>query len=396
MRARLALPLICILFAGCGRGEVTPLGNGDGQDAGPTEGVVIWDSGPRDAGPLPGDAQPQDTAPIPTDAEPQDFGPMPDGGVQCVRPRDCFQSLGPPPRCPNGRGDWICVDNACEVSCPESCATDCDCDFGLACESGACQPVDRRNECCFNPDCPAGQSCVYPNGIRDFCPGDTPDGGPPPPTDGGPPPPFDGGPFPTDGGPPPPDAGVPTTPVGDACVGNDCGPVGFCIDQSQGFPGGYCSQGCAPGQASCPAGSECMDFGQGSSVCVDSCVSNAECRTDYACVQLGLSMGRVCWPRSNTSTNPMGDPVGAGCTVDNDCVQGLSCVDSLGFPGGYCSLTYCDSVTNPCPSGSACYAFPGLYSLCMADCPSGGSQSTCRSQYYCFGPSNQPGACFPN
>jgi hypothetical protein len=67
----------------------------------------------------------------------------------------------------------------------------------------------------------------------------------------------------------------------------------------------------------------------------------------------------------------------------------------MSWTGGYCTVVNCDPATNPCPTGSnsECFAFPGLFSLCLESCPSGGSQSTCRQGYYCLGPTNQPGVC---
>lgn len=146
----------------------------------------------------------------------------------------------------------------------------------------------------------------------------------------------------------------------------------------------------------CPVGATCQDFGPGQSFCLDECASTAECRADYQCIQLGLSPSRVCYPVPPGSSNPNGDPVGSGCVSDNDCAQGLSCLADQGWPGGYCTLAYCDPQTNPCPGGSDCFNFPGSYSLCLNQCPSGGSTSTCRPGYYCFGPAQSPGNCLPN
>lgn len=402
-RAPLAFALT-LAATGCGRGDVLPLGLGE-----PDAGRTISDGGDLDAQPGPNDGGP---GPFPGDGgpPPPDGGPPPppppDGGpALCRRSADCEGLVGPPPACPNGApGQWECSAGICLPRCPE-CTTDCDCRFDLACAGGRCLPIDRRNLCCFNPDCPPGATCELPDGNRSMCP----DEPPPPPVDGGPGPidggpfPIDGGPFPPDGGPPPPDGGPPPpdagptgTPVGAACTGGDCGPIGACIPGAQGFPGGYCTQDCGPVGSACPSGAECLSFGQGQDFCLDSCASNMDCRGGYACVQLGFSTGRVCWPVQPGSTNPNGDPVGSACASDNDCAQNLTCLQQGGFPGGYCTRTYCDPQTNPCPSGSACYAFPGLYSLCMAECPAGGTQSTCRRGYYCLGPTGSTGACFPN
>lgn len=188
----------------------------------------------------------------------------------------------------------------------------------------------------------------------------------------------------------------PTVPVGSACVApNDCN-GGVCLDQSQGFVDGYCTQQCGRGGNNCPVGATCQEFGPRQSFCLDECATATDCRMGYECVRLGTAQSRVCFPVPEGSTNPMGDPVGSACAADNDCEQGLTCLQDQGWPGGYCTRVYCDPMTNPCPSASSCYAFPASYSLCLADCPSGGSQSTCRTGYYCLGPSGGPGGCLGN
>jgi len=395
---RLALlAVLALILAACGRGDVTSLGLGGAADGG---------AGARDVGPGPGDGGPwpEDVGPGPRDAEPSDREPPPppiDAG-QCTQDIEC-RRFGEPDICPDGRpGRWRCNAGVCETQCI-TCNTDCDCPWDLACANGLCAAINRPNSCCLSPFCPPGTSCVYPDGSGGVCPDE-----PPPPfdagvEDGGPVPP-DGGPVPPDGGPPPPldagvpDAGPPVTPVGAACMdnGQDCGPIGFCIPDQQGFPDGYCSQGCGAVGAMCPSGAECLSFGPGQQLCLDNCANNADCRAGYGCVQLGLANSRVCWPLDPGSSNPNGAAVGGACQVDNDCQSALTCLNMQGWPGGYCTRTYCDPQNNPCPSSSSCYAFPGLYSLCMADCPSGGSQSTCRNGYYCLGPTGAQGACFPN
>jgi hypothetical protein len=266
------------------------------------------------------------------------------------------------------------------------CTNDCDCVAGgLGCAGGFCMVLDRNNMCCTNPFCPQGQFCINPDGSGSTCPSQ-PDGGPR----------LDSGPVVPDAstpdGAPIADAAAPL-PIGSACTGQDCGPGEFCIDANQGLPGGYCSQDCGPRGSPCPMGSACHDVGMGNSICLEECVHPSDCRMGYQCVQLGIDPFKTCWPIPPTSMNPMGAPVGSACSMDQDCLAGLQCLQFMGsFPGGYCTKTYCDAM-NACPSGSECYAFPGLFSLCLADCPSGGSQSTCRMGYYCLGPTGRSGVC---
>jgi len=332
--------------------------------------------GPSDAGgPFDADVPPPpfDGGGAP-DAEPPP-PPFDGGTAQCRVPQDCFRALGRPPLCPDGNpGDWACNQGLCELDCqtPMACQTDCDCPFELACARGTCRPLNRNNQCCTNPRCPSGSQCVNPDGTSGVCP------------------------EPPDGGVPGTDGGVPAVPVGGACLdGMDCN-GGICLDVNSGFVDGYCTQQCGPGGTNCPVGATCQEFGPRQSFCLDECAGSADCRMGYECIQLGISPTRVCFPLPEGSTNPMGDPVGSACAVDNDCAQGLTCLNDPGWPGGYCTVPYCDPMTNPCPTASSCFAFPGSFSVCLADCPSGGSPSTCRMGYYCFGPTGAQGGCIPN
>jgi hypothetical protein len=311
-------------------------------------------------------------------------------GGQCVSnpsPRPnlcCFDQPCPPGafcELPGGQSG-VCQGGFDGGALPDAtsfCNTDCDCPFnGSACLNGQCLPNVRPNECCFNPMCPPGQLCVFPGGGLSTCGG------------------IDGGVNQDAGDAGPPDSGF--VPIGAPCSqgANNCTFAGFCIDQSQGFPGGYCSESC--NGMMCPPNASCFDVGMMNSICLEDCMNTNDCRMGYECDLLGINPQRVCWPIPPASTNPMGAPVGSACMMDSDCVSGLQClqVPGGGFPGGYCTKEYCDPNTNPCPGGSSCYAFPGLFSLCLADCPSGGSQSTCRTGYYCLGATGQPGVCINN
>jgi hypothetical protein len=369
---RRLLPFALLAFS-CGRDAVFALGegpDGDGgvlgnKDAFIPDGPFIADEGPGPDGFVPDNGFPRD-----------------DGGPECFRPRDCRMKYGEPGPCPDGESRWACIDGVCSTECIEmNCENDCDCDPFLACIGNVCQPADRRNLCCSNPDCPPGDFCIEPGGGRSMCEGD-PDGGV-----------RDTG-FP-DGGIP--DTGTEETPVGEACGDQfQCGPIGFCIGEDQGFPDGYCSQDCSQGGQPCPMGADCRGFGMGNAICLDACASNPECRTGYICVQVGLDPQRVCWPDPGGSMNPNGNVVGGECNGDEDCQSGLQCLNFMGWPGGYCTKQFCDPQTNPCPGGSQCFNFPGFFSLCLDTCPNGGTMSDCRPGYYCLGPTGQPGGCIPN
>jgi hypothetical protein len=272
------------------------------------------------------------------------------------------------------------------------CDDDCDCHPQLVCILNQCLGSSRINQC-FDAGLPNMIDGGRDGGRRDAS---RPDSG----RDAGR---ADSG-RPDSGQPLPPDAGDPNeTPVGAACMSaNECGTGGgFCIEEGDGFPDGYCSETCMGGpMSSCPGDSHCRRIGQGmgSAICLDGCADNSECRTGYICLQIGINTDRVCWPLEEGSMNPNGLPVGDACTQDQDCNSGLSCLDppGPGWDDGYCTKQFCDVQNNPCPSGSLCYNFPGLFSLCLNECPSGGSQSTCRPGYYCLGPTGSPGVCIDN
>lgn len=367
------------LVFGCSSDQTGGLGGTDGAAAADATTAPVDGSAFPDATQPPGDSGvPFDASgPMDGDVPPP---PPPDGGMQeCRFPQECLRALGRPPACPDGRpGTWACEMNQCIVQCATgpTCANDCDCPFDLSCGQGECLPLNRPNLCCDNPACRPGTRCVEADGTGGICPEAPP---------------------PTDGGVPVGDGGVPTTvPVGAACMDPSQCNGGFCLDNTQGFVDGYCTDRCGPQGNNCPVGATCQEFGQRQSFCLDECTSTADCRTGYDCVRLGTAVNRVCFPLPPGSNNPNGDPVGSACASDNDCVQGLTCLQDQGWPGGYCTVPYCDPQTNPCPTASACYAFPGSFSVCLADCPSGGSQSSCRPNYYCFGPTGAPGGCLPN
>jgi hypothetical protein len=246
------------------------------------------------------------------------------------------------------------------------CQSDCDCPSAEACAAGTCAFLNRENMCCTNPLCPPGAACIEPNGMMAICPS-------------------------------------PPTPIGAACSNNTtCGPIGFCIGPQSGFPDGYCSQSCGA-MNPCPQGASCRDFGGGGTmsnpICIRDCSSRADCRPGYACIQLGTETGDVCFPVPAGSTNAAGAPIGSACMQDQDCVSGSSCLaqqtsnGQVSWTAGYCTVLYCDPQNRPCPAQSLCYAFASNFSMCLLDCPNAGTQSTCRTGYYCLGPTGMTGGC---
>ena len=56
--------------------------------------------------------------------------------------------------------------------------------------------------------------------------------------------------------------------------------------------------------------------------------------------------------------------VGAACTADGNCKEGLTC---LAFKGGYCGLAECQNDA-ACPAGSACVAHTDGKNYCFLVC----------------------------
>lgn len=56
--------------------------------------------------------------------------------------------------------------------------------------------------------------------------------------------------------------------------------------------------------------------------------------------------------------------VGATCSKNENCAEGLTC---LAFKGGYCGLTGCTSDA-PCPAGSACVKHSNAANYCFLVC----------------------------
>src|SRR2546428_513504 len=99
--------------------------------------------------------------------------------------------------------------------------------------------------------------------------------------------------------------------VGNSCgTSADCGQVPAFCDTSAA--GGYCSLPCSA--QSCPSGSTCIVFSNGSNDCLNDCATASDCRPGYLCAQL-VGGGAVCVP---------------GCQADTDCSTGQVCDKSSG------------------------------------------------------------------
>jgi hypothetical protein len=80
------------------------------------------------------------------------------------------------------------------------------------------------------------------------------------------------------------------------CTANQNDP--FCLDDiHSGFPGGYCSQFCDLANDDCGFLGLCFDAGltSGNGLCLDKCVTDQDCRSNYSCLNVGLTSS-VCLP----------------------------------------------------------------------------------------------------
>ena len=184
--------------------------------------------------------------------------------------------------------------------------------------------------------------------------------------------------------------------VGAECAGpDDCGEIitqATCLK----MPGGYCSTECGGGLFDCDDQSLCEELGDQAYFCLDGCLTDngsADCRGDYRCAprpdvfNLAGEVG-VCVPkcesdgdcetgtRCDTGT---GDCIARGerktgdsCSNNGQCNGGL-CIQSDGFPGGYCS-SGCGDQFSGCEANAECTTFDGQ-PVCMATCA---NDAACR------------------
>ena len=89
--------------------------------------------------------------------------------------------------------------------------------------------------------------------------------------------------------------------------------------------------------------------------------------------------------------------VGATCTMNSQCASlgtnakcKLTTSTNFTYPQGYCTLPCTGQAQGNCPTGNTCSQGFGLdlfgeyEQVCLANCPNGGTQSTCRTGYTCY------------
>jgi hypothetical protein len=213
-------------------------------------------------------------------------------------------------------------------------------------------------------------------------------------------------------------------PIGTPCAtGADCGAGRqTCLQENQGYTGGYCTQACDPRVAGgCtvepggPAG-YCLGYDAtqpGVGLCLASCsgpggTGDGECaavRGDvpgaYGCTQRGFGFplpAPVCLPHDPAAS------LGSPCVGIGDCPLGTSCITAdQAYPGGYCS-NVCDPrqpASGACGEGNICFARDPDNLAAGGTCHLGcDSESDCRFDegYVCA--ATEPGndasrACIP-
>jgi hypothetical protein len=197
------------------------------------------------------------------------------------------------------------------------------------------------------------------------------------------------------------------------CAANHNDPI--CLDEKHGYVGGYCSEFCDLAAPDCTGSAVCADIGLQSihGACLAACMTDADCRTGYSCVDKGLS-SKVCTtpPESDCDDHNDNDKNGLidcedpGCTTSAACVAGSKatgqpcknhnecfsgtndpfCIDTSKhkYPGGYCS-EFCSLTTDDCGPGAICTNFlatsGSANGLCFHTCA---SKSECRTGYLCL------------
>jgi hypothetical protein len=182
------------------------------------------------------------------------------------------------------------------------------------------------------------------------------------------------------------------------CASMDDDPI--CLPSDLGFDAGYCSEFCSLANDDCPGDGHCYDYGIGADgICLDGCTDGGDCRSGYACVDLGLA-SKVCYipPESDCENYedddfdqltdcddpdckatqtcvPGTEPYGEPCTSHNQCASHAGsdplCLSSpLIYPNGYCS-EFCNVAQSDCGPGGLCfdlYFLDGASGQCFRRC----------------------------
>jgi hypothetical protein len=168
----------------------------------------------------------------------------------------------------------------------------------------------------------------------------------------------------------------------------DCDRDSICLADGFENPGGQCLQvGCTAGQNdTCTSGGDgfCTQDTElvgANTVCLDQCVTNADCRTQEGYFCISDAQGKFCrHPRT-----------GDACVADGDCGNPAlwDCKTGAAFPGGYCTLQQgCQGAGDAAcsPGSSKCFDADGdggALGYCVDRCDIPG-QTACRPGYTCI------------
>lgn len=222
-----------------------------------------------------------------------------------------------------------CRTDQPEGSCTAPCATDEDCPVRSICDPGAGQCIAT----CLGGTCRDGYACVD-LGLGTAC-------------------------YPARGG--------------NRALGSSCDSSGqcfgysglypICLEQTDGFVGGYCSAiGCAQGE--CGDEGVCVIDEEASiGSCFLECEPGSPCRPGYTCEPHGDT--GICIP-GTTGDRSIGDPCTENSQCPGECVTELQNPDAL---DGYCTRA-CDPESeeedDACPADTRC-----VQGQCLPDCTPG-------------------------
>jgi hypothetical protein len=211
-------------------------------------------------------------------------------------------------------------------------------------------------------------------------------------------------------------------PPGAQCFQNtECAAIGkdpICLGPQEGFVDGYCSEFCNLANPQCSGDGVCVDeatvIGVNISlngICLDTCLSIADCRPGYACVDRGvgplvcvvapeyqcddgqdndLDMAIDCQDtdcQANAVCTGGDKATGQPCVSTGECFSNMNdpiCLSQVTFnyPGGYCSQ-FCNLQADDCGSGAICTKgwVPINGAVCLDTCV---NANECRPGYSCL------------
>jgi hypothetical protein len=177
--------------------------------------------------------------------------------------------------------------------------------------------------------------------------------------------------------------------TGSACADDaECGAAGagFCVVE---FPSGYCTTLFCQDDMDCAGDGQCVPIDdRGTTACLDACAATADCRQGYECESFGPGLDFCLPPQDQPS-------IGSACAQDADCGAGQDdfCIADPDFPGGYCTILFCQDDTD-CGGDSLCLTVDEQgTTACFDGCV---SDADCRQGYLCEN-LGQPGfdVCLP-